>query len=395
MWVAVKILLVHNEYKLPGGEDVVVRQEKELLERNGHQVLAFFHNNLELEKYSPFQRLTMAPRAIWAWDSKKQISELLAAEKPDVVHVHNTLTIISPSVYWACHEAGVPVVQTLHNFRLFCPAGNYLRDGRICEECRTHSLLRSVRYRCYRDSRAATATVALTLAVHRRLGAYQDKIQAFIAFTEFARQKYVQGGLPGGRIFLKPNFVPSDPGIGDGAGNFALFVGRLSPEKGIRTMMSAWERLNGAVPLVIAGDGPLRPLVEETAARVPGIVYRGSLPRHEIIRAMQQARFLLLPSECYEGFPMTIAEAFACGLPVLASRMGAMEVLIEDGRSGIHFAPGDAADCAAKALEAWKQPGRLCRMGAQARQIYLDSYTAERNYLTLMDIYRRAIELRH
>jgi glycosyltransferase involved in cell wall biosynthesis len=393
VWVAVKILLVHNEYKFLGGEDVVVRQEKSLLENNGQEVLTYFHNNRELEQYSAFQRLTMVPRSIWAWDSKKQISEILEAAKPDVVHVHNTLTIISPSVYWACHEAGVPVVQTLHNFRLFCPVGNYLRDGKICEECRTHSLWRGVKYRCYRDSRAATATVALTLEVHRRLGTYQDKIQAYIAFHEFARQKYVQGGLPGEKIFLKPNFVPSDPGMGGGNGKFALFVGRLSPEKGIRTMLSAWERLKGAVPLVIAGDGPMRPLVEETAARVPGIEYRGSLTRPEVIQAMQEARFLLLPSECYEGFPMTIAEAFACGLPVVASRIGAMEVLIEDGRSGLHFSPSDPADCAAKALEAWGQPALLRRMGGDARQKYLDCYTAERNFTTLMDIYRRAIDL--
>jgi glycosyltransferase involved in cell wall biosynthesis len=393
VWVVVKILLVHNEYKFLGGEDVVVHQEKELLERNGHQVLTYFHNNKELDQYSAFQRLTMVPRSVWAWDSKKQISELLESAKPDVVHVHNTLTIISPSVYWACHEAGVPVVQTLHNFRLFCPVGNYLRDGKICEECRTHSLWRGVKYRCYRDSRAATATVALTLEVHRRLGTYQDKIQVYIAFHEFARQKYVEGGLPGNKIFLKPNFVPSDPGMGTGNGNFALFVGRLSPEKGIRTMLSAWEQLKGAVPLRIAGEGPLRPLVEETAARVPGIKYLGSLSRPDVLKAMQEARFLLLPSECYEGFPMTIAEAFACGLPVVASRIGAMEVLIEDGCSGLHFASGDPADCAAKVQEAWGQPGFLRRMGGEARQKYLDCYTAERNYSTLMDIYRRAMNM--
>jgi glycosyltransferase involved in cell wall biosynthesis len=391
----VKILLVHNEYKLPGGEDEVVRQEKGLLQRAGHQVTAYIRNNRELDDYSTWQRMTMAPRAAWAWDAKKEFEALLANESPQVVHVHNTLTLISPSVYWACAEAGVPVVQTLHNFRLFCPAGTYLRDGQVCEECHTHSLWKSVQYGCYRGSRPASATVALTLAAHRALGTYREKIQAYIAFHDFARGKFIEGGIPAERIFIKPNFVSPDPGEGAGDGNYVLFVGRLSPEKGILTMLRAWERLDGRVPLVIAGDGPLRPQVEEAAARVTGMEYRGQIPRDKILSAMKAARLLVFPSEWYEGFPLTIAEAFACGLPVAASRLGAMEVLIEDGRTGLHFEPGNPDDLARKVEAVWGEADRLRRMGREARQEFLAHYTAEKNYDLLMDIYRRAIEARH
>jgi glycosyltransferase involved in cell wall biosynthesis len=391
----VKIIIVHNEYKFGGGEDVVVRQEISLLNSAGHCVLPYIRNNRELENRGVLGRLMIAPKAAWAWDTKRDFDRLLKQEKPDVVHVHNTLTMISPAVYWSCAEAHVPVVQTLHNFRLFCPAGTYYRNGHICEECRTANLTRSVRYACYRNSRPTTAVVAGTLAIHRGVGTWHGKINTYIAFHQFAKRKCIEGGLPAEKISIKPNFVTPDPGAGSGPtsgkGEYAIFVGRLTPEKGIGTLLKAWELLKIRVPLVIIGEGPLALMVAEAVARIPVVDYKGRLPREQVVQAMKAARFLIFPSEWYEGFPVTIAEAFACGLPVIASGLGAMEELIEDGRTGLHFRFGDPADLAEKTTWAWSHPERTIAMSREARNEFLTRYTAEKNYPMLMEIYERAI----
>jgi glycosyltransferase involved in cell wall biosynthesis len=389
----VKIILVHNAYQQPGGEDVVFEQERQLLERAGHQVVMYRRSNHEMEGYSAVQRLALVPKAVWSLETRREFAKLLAEEKPQVVHVHNTLTMISPSVYWACLEANIPVVQTVHNFRLFCPAATFYRGTQVCEECVEHSLWRGVRYGCYRDSRPATATVALMLAVNRRIGTYSRAINCYIAFHEFARKKCVEGGLPAEKIAIKPNFVHPDPGARAGDGDYALFVGRLSPEKGIGTLLAAWTLLRNDVPLVIAGDGPMRSQMEEgiTGAGLPNVSYRGRLSRDETLATMKGARFLIFPSEWYEGFPVTIAEAFACGIPVICSRLGAMQELIADGRTGLHFASRDAGDLAQKVEWAWSHPQEMQAMGREAREEYLSKYTAEKNYPMLMQIYQRAM----
>ncbi len=387
----VKIIVVHNEYKFAGGEDVVVRQEMAMLQAAGHHVVPYIRNNRELDAQGPLGKLLMAPKAAWAWDAKRDFDRLLREEKPAVVHTHNTLTMISPAVYWSCSEARVPVVQTLHNFRLFCPAGTYYRDGHICEECRTASLARSVRYACYRHSRPATAAVAGTLALHRLLGTWQHKIDTYIAFHQFAKSKCIEGGLPASKIAIKPNFVTPDPGPGNTNGSFAIFVGRLTPEKGIETLLKAWELLGTPIPLVVIGEGPLAPLVREAAAKNPALDFKGRLPREQVVQAMQAARFLVFPSEWYEGFPVTIAEAFACGLPVIASRLGSMQELIEEGRTGLHFTSGDPGDLASRAAWAWSHPERTASMAREARNEFLARYTAEKNYPLLLEIYERAM----
>ena len=388
-----KIILVHNAYQQPGGEDVVFEQERQLLERAGHQVVMYRRSNHEMEGYSAAQRLALVSKAVWSSETRREFARLLEEEKPQVVHVHNTLTMISPSIYWACLEANIPVVQTLHNFRLFCPAATFYRNTQVCEECLEHSLWRGVRYGCYRDSRPATATVALMLAVNRGLGTYSRAINCYIAFHEFARKKCVEGGLPPEKIAIKPNFVHPDPGARAADGDYALFVGRLSPEKGIGTLLAAWELLPKDIPLVIAGDGPMRSQVEEHVARSGGanVSYRGRLLREQALAAMKGARFLIFPSEWYEGFPVTIAEAFACGVPVVCSRLGAMQELISDGRTGLHFTCREAGDLAQKVEWAWSNPERMQAMGREAREEYLSKYTAEKNYPVLMEIYQRVM----
>lgn len=383
-----KILLVHNQYQQLGGETVVFEQEKDLLERAGHQVLTYCRSNFEAETYKGFRKITLVKNICWSSETKDQVAELLQREKPEVVHVHNTFMMISPSLFAACREANVPVVQTLHNYRLLCPAINFLRDGKVCEECSEHSLWRGIEYGCYRDSRAATATVAMIMTLQRQRHAFPD---IFVAVSEFAREKFIKGGIPAAKIVVKPNFVYPDPGERSIPGDHALFAGRLTEEKGLYTLLRAWKRMPN-IPLKIVGDGALLDEVKKRAAqlKLANVTFQGRLSREQAIQAIKASRFLIVPSECYENCPMNIAEAFACGVPVIGSALGAMEKMIEDGRTGLHFTPRDPAELARKVDWAWTHPERMVEMGKAARREFERNYTAETNYPLLMEIYQRA-----
>jgi glycosyltransferase involved in cell wall biosynthesis len=390
-----RILVVHNGYQKHGGEDVVVEAEERLLRAHGHSVVRYRRHNEELRGRGPLGILTAGMQTVWSKASAREVAALLAKEKPGVVHFHNIFPLISPAAYYACAEANVPVVQTLHNYRLLCPGAYFLRDGRVCEECLGRSVpWPGVVHGCYRESRAATAAVATMLAVHRVMKTWREKVGVYIALSDFARKKFIEGGLPGERIVVKPNFVDPDPGLKCGAGEFALYVGRLSVEKGLRVLLGAWGRLQEKIPLRIAGDGPLK---EEIAAEIKtrelsSVELLGRRAPSEIVSLMQGARFLVLPSVCYENFPLAVAEAFACGLPVIASRLGSMAEIVADGDTGLHVAPGDSAELAAKADWAWRNPGRLQEIGKAGRQEYVSKYGPEQNYKRLMGIFERAIE---
>ena len=390
-----KIVLVHNQYQQPGGEDVAFEQEHLLLKRAGHQVVMYQRSNLEIDQSFGAQRVALVKNIVWATETHRAFTDLLAREKPQLVHIHNTFVMVSPSIYLACEEAKIPVVQTLHNYRLICPAAGLFRDGHVCEECITHSLWRGVRHGCYRDSRLATGAVALMLAVHRNRHTWDQKVQGYIALTEFARSKFLDGGLPAERLFVKPNFVYPDPGAGLCGGKYAVFAGRLSPEKRVSTLLAAWDKLGNRIPLVIIGEGSERKRLELMAAELglTCISFLGRLPRAETLAKMRDAFCLLFPSECYENFPLTIAEAFACGTPVICSRLGAMQEIVEDGRTGLHFGVGDADDLAAKMEWAWTHPDEMKAMRREARQEYESRYTAERNYEMLIELYQRVLRV--
>jgi glycosyltransferase involved in cell wall biosynthesis len=388
-----KVLLVHNSYQQPGGEDVVFQQECQLLESFGHEVLKYCRTNNEIEHASTFARLGLVKTIVWAADTRRDFARLLHKEQPDVVHIHNTFLMISPSIYAACREAQVPVVQTLHNYRLFCPAATFFRDGQVCEECVEHSLWRGIRHGCYRDSRAETAAVALMLAAHRWRHTWTELVDCYVALTDFARRKFIAAGLPAEKISVKPNFVHPDPGVRVENGEYALYVGRLSPEKGLHTLLKAWRLVDPRIPLMVVGDGPLRPALEEeaTKAGLANISFRGRLARADVIAAMRGARFLVFPSECYENFPAAIAEAFACGVPVIASDLGAMPEIVDRQLTGLLFRPGDAADLAQACASAWSDVSGLQRMGKNARAEYEAKYAAQENCRMLLAIYERAI----
>jgi len=389
-----KIVLVHNAYQQPGGEDVVFGQECDLLRRAGHSVVTFQRSNWDVKQYVGIvQKAELAARTVWSSDTRAEFAKLLERERPDVVHVHNTFVMISPSIYSACRKFGVPVVQTLHNYRLFCPSATFFRNGEICEECVQHGVWRGVKHKCYRNSRSATAAVALMLLVHRERKTWQRDVTRYIALTEFARSRFLAAGLPAEKVCVKPNFVHPDPGPRRNLrGQYALFVGRLSPEKRVSTMLKAWAQLSD-VPLVVIGGGPEKAQLQLEAASssLGNVIFKGHMSRADTLEAMKSARFLVFSSEWYENFPVTIAESFACGVPVICSRLGAMAELVEDGKAGLQFIAGDSDDLARKVSWAWSHEDEMIAMGREARAIYEAKYTAEQNYPLLMEIYKQAI----
>jgi glycosyltransferase involved in cell wall biosynthesis len=376
-----RVLVLHNRYKHRGGEDSVVESEIELLRAAGHVVQAYIRENDEIDDGS---RLALARDTLWSTRSHREIGAEVGRFKPDIVHVHNTLPLISPSAYWAAAEARVPVVQTLHNFRLNCPQAMYLRDGHVCEDCKGRMPWPAVVHRCYRGSATQSAAIAGMLVLHRALGTWRSKVARYVALNEFCRRKFIEGGLPPERVVVKPNFVRAGP-MPDGTRTGLLFVGRLSPEKGVDTLAAAL----GHAPdleITVVGDGPAAGVLRT----VPNARLVGSLPVTEVMRRMGGALALVLPSVWYENFPRTIVEAFAQGLPVIASRLGAMAEIIEHGRTGLLFEPGDAHELARTMRDALANPGRLREMGLQARKAYEAAYTPEANIARLIAIYGEA-----
>jgi glycosyltransferase involved in cell wall biosynthesis len=374
--------MVHNRYQQRGGEDSVYEAEVDLLRSRGHEVATFERDNSSIPGMG---RLRLAADTVWARDSAHDFAQLCASFHPDVVHCHNTFPLVSPAIYWSAARARLPVVQTLHNFRLACVQGMFLRDGRVCEDCLGSGPWRGVVRGCYRHSVAQSAVLGASLAVHRALGTYSSKVTRYIALNEFTRTKFIEAGLPEEKIVVKPNFVdiqaaPRSVGAG------GLFVGRLSEEKGVKVLAEALASLGGTVDLEVIGAGP----GEAYLRGVPGVRLRGWQGQEEIVRRMRAARYLLLPSIWYENAPRTLVEAFACGLPVLASRLGALETLVVQGVTGLLFEPASASALAEAIRWAEARPAELGRMGENAAAEYRRSYTPEVNYRALMSIYQEA-----
>ncbi len=389
-----RILIAHNRYQQAGGEDTVVEAERALLSQHGHDVDLLLVDNRDL----PDGILTQIQTAFTATYSRNGRAKLRKAIRifgPDIVHVHNFFPQLSPSIYDACADEGIPVVQTLHNYRLICPGALLMRDGKICEQCITGSPYQATLYGCYRNSRLGSLVVAHMVATHRRLGTWSDRVDRFIALTEFAKSKFLQSGFPEDRINVKPNFV-LDPQPSTGSKkrddwepceSFALFVGRLSPEKGVRTLFTAWTTLDIHYCLKVAGSGPL----EDEMPEQTNIVGLGFQEQDNVRSLMDQALFLIVPSEWFEGFPMVIVEAFAHGLPVLASRLGSMGEIIENEVTGLFFEPGDDKDLASKACWLLERPDECRRMGRNARIKYVEKFSPEVNYAQLLSIYMQVI----
>ena len=387
-----RVLLVHNAYQQQGGEEEAVKQEIQLLQTGGNEVSVYSRSNSEIVNRGPLDSLLAAKDVLWASRSRRELAEMIDSAKPKVAHFHNTFLRISPSGYYACREAGVAVVQTLHNFRLLCPEANFFRDGRVCEDCLALTPpWPGVYHGCYRKSHVQSAVVSSMLTLHRWLGTWQEQVDIYVGLTEFSRRKFIEGGLPPDKIVVKPNFVYPDPGAGVREGRYALYVGRLSSEKGVRTLLQAWRTLK-SIPLKIVGDGPLMDQMqyERQLYQLESIEMLGKCTREEVLSLMRNSSILIVPSECYENFPMTIVEGFACGLPVVCSAHGALSELVESGRTGLHFVPGNPEDLASKVDWAWRHEVAMREMAKEARRDFEENYTAQRNYDMLMAIYEKA-----
>jgi glycosyltransferase involved in cell wall biosynthesis len=300
--------------------------------------------------------------------------------------------MISPSAYYACREVNIPVVQSLHNPRLMCPAATFLRDGQYCQDCLGKTLpWPGILHRCYRESYVQTAMVAGMLAFHNWRQTWQRMVDRYIVFTEFHRAKFIEGGLPPEKLVVKPHFVMPAPQVRQDQqhGEYAIFVGRLDPGKGIDTIVRAWQNLS--IPLKICGTGTLVNHVREATAASAWIQELGPVKRDDIFALITGARFLVWPSEIYETFGMVAIEAFACGMPVIASRTGVAEEIVRDRVNGLFFEAGNAHDLAQKVTWAWDHPDAMIEMGRKARQTFEDRYSAERNYALLLKIYEDVI----
>ena len=364
------ILQIHNFYQRPGGEDISFQSETDLLSQAGHRVVTFTAHNAALSHMS---RPRMAAKAIWNAEIGHEVFDICRNEKIDVAIFHNTFPLISPSAYRAVKASGGRVVQWLRNYRLVCPAATLFRDGVVCEDCIGQPFpFSAIVHRCYRRSLGATAATVGMLVYHRARRTWVKDVDRFVALTEFVRDKHVAGGLPADRISVIPNYLSNDPGEGSGAGGYALFVGRLSEEKGIRTLLRAWEILRKTIPLKIYGDGPLRQQVVE-AAKEPGVEWHGQCRQDEVMSAMRGAMLLVFPSQWYEGLPRTIIEAFASGTPVIASNVGSLVELVEDNVTGRRFRPGDHIDLCQTIIAVLP---KIAQMRGSARQTFQDCYSA-------------------
>ena len=381
-----RVAVIHNRYQQPGGEDGVFAGETDLLERQGHEVVRYVLDNQAIDGMG---RLALARATVWNGDAYAGLRRLFATYRPDVAHFHNTFPLVSPAGYYAARRERVAVVQTLHNFRLACPNALFFRDGHVCEDCSGKAVAwPGVLHACYRGSRVASGMTAVMLAVHRALGTWGEMVDVYVALTEFARDRFVAHGLPADRIVVKPNFVQADSDVGEHGGGFALYVGRLVPEKGVETLLDAWARVPGGFSLKLVGGGPLETLRDTPR---PGVEWLGQQPPSRVAALMREASFLVFPSEWYEGFPLTLAEAFAAGLPVIASAIGAGAEIVEHGRTGCLFRAGDAADLADRLVWAVTHKGELAGMGRAARQVFEAKYTADQNHRLLLDTYRTAM----
>lgn len=425
-----KIVQVHNYYQQAGGEDGVVAAEQELLRSHGHEVVTYSKNNASI--VGGWRMIVSGLKTLWNWETYREVRELLRKEKPDLLHCHNTFPLISPSIYWACAREGVPVVQTVHNFRLLCISAFLFREspkgatdedascsgasGAVCELCLKKSFKwPGIKYSCYRGSKVGSLVATVMLWLHRLSGTWSGKISAYISLTEFQKRKLIAGGFPEDRIWVKPNFMEAPPageemgeGVESGSGDdspYALFVGRHSVEKGCDVLIRAWalyqESRKGAVgadydvcpQLLIVGDGPERRALEELArgGGSESVKFIGRKSRAEVITLMRDAQFLVLPSVWYEGFPMTIVESFSCGTPVVATDDGGMQEIIEENRNGLKFALGEFAGLAEKLEWAFDHPEEMKEMGLRARRDFEERYSAVVNYEILMGVYERVL----
>lgn len=387
-----RILFAHNRYQFSGGEDSVVRDEMDLLRRHGHRVELLEQNNDAIRGLRG--SLVAAVSNFYSARSRTRMKQAIHDFRPEIIHVHNWFPMLSPSIILEADSSAIPVVQTLHNFRMLCANALLFRDGVVCTDCLGKPFpIDGILHGCYRGSRAGSAIVTAANAFHRRLRIW-DRVDLFLAVSGFQREILLRAGWPEEKVAVKPNFVHADLQTDDGnAEDFALYVGRLSPEKGIRTLLSAWNAGKIQSRLKIIGDGPMRDEVLRCASANPRVEYLGRKLPEDVYREMAKARFLVFPSEWFETFGLTIVEAFAQGTPVLAADLGCARELVEESVTGHRFQPGNPEALALGATR-FSLGEDYQRMRTNCRNLFLSKFTAEINYTLLTDLYARAVSAR-
>ncbi|MDH5571486.1 MAG: glycosyltransferase family 4 protein [Gammaproteobacteria bacterium] len=390
-----KILICHNYYRssAPSGEDAVAENEINLLKEHGHEVFTYSKYNDDLDDTSLLKKIVIAKKTIWSNSSYNELKDLLTRIQPDIVHFHSIFPQISPSGYKACYDANIPVIHTLHNFRSICPGALLQRNEQVCELCLHGSILNSLRYKCYRNSTLATGTLTATIMYNRMIGSYKKYVSQYIALTDFSASRMIMGKIPENLISIKPNFLPLSPEPGTGSGGYAVYVGRLSVEKGVKTLFSAWKDIN--MKLKVIGDGPLmQELKSLPPDDIKNIEFCGYLDRQAILEIIKDAVFQLVPSEWYEGFPMVLLEALSCGTPVIGSDIGSIGEIIIDGETGKKFIPGNINSLRSTIEALISDQNKLSEMRITSRQTYEKKYSKEISYDILMDIYHKAMKNR-
>lgn len=386
-----RVLIVHNYYKIPGGEDTVVSNEKKLLESQGHEVFLYVRNNDEMDSYSKLKKMMIPINTIFSWKSYKEVSRILDEKNIDIMHVHNTVCVVSPSVYYAAFKKEIPVVQTIHNFRLLCPAATFLRDGNICDECVENGLMHSCKYACYRNSKSQTFALAFTEAFHKTIGTY--KKLNFICLTEFNKEQLLRINtkkkyIAPQKVYVKPNFVLTDRKCIplSERKNQIVYAGRLDSTKGIKVLFEAWRKIS-KYELIVCGAGPLEDWCKEyiDANNITNINMLGFVANDKVLDIISNSKATILPTQLYEGFPMTLVESFNCGTPVIGSEIGNVGSIIEEGKNGFHIDSTSPASI----VEAVNRVKDICdEVYERAKQLY----SPEKNYKELIGIYNNVLE---
>ncbi len=388
-----KILICHNFYQSKGGEAQTVFREKELLEKKGNSVILFTKDNKEINNYGLVQKIKFFFDIFFSFKTYREIKRIIERQRPDLAHIHNVFPLISPSVYYALKKMKIPVVQTVHNYRFLCPNGLFLNnDGKICERCKNGNFFNAIMRKCYRNSYLQTLGMAFTLCLHHKLKTFTNKIDVFIAPSNFLKKKLIESGMPKKKIIVKPHFIRCEkikPSYE--FDNYVVYMGRLSREKGLSTLLRAWKGMPNFT-LRIMGDGPIRSELESFVIQkeITNVEFLRFIKGPKRFEVLKKAMFMIFPSEGYETFAYAIIESFACGTPVIASRIGAITELIEEGIVGFLFEPGNANDLLQKISMLIENKELLLKMRHNAWKLAEEHFSENIGYENIMEVYQKA-----
>lgn len=392
--IKIKVLLVHNYYKQSGGEDKVFYEELKLLRKHGIEVVTYTVSNEEIDVDSLLNKIKVSVNTVWSQSQNEKLKKFILKEDPNVIHFHNTFPLLSPAVYYMCKKLNKPVVQTLHNYRLGCPGGLFLKDNQICEKCIEGTLLNSIKHGCYRNSKAQTIPLAAMLYTHRLLGTWNKSIDKYIALTNFAKDKFAEIGIDPNKIVVKSNFINSQSIIKEHKVNEITFVGRISQEKGVALLLKAWHNLNADkrldTTLNIIGEGPLQPILEKQYGNLSNVNFVGKVESDVVLEYMSKSKYTVVPSTWYEGFPMTIIESYSVNTPVISSNVGSLKEVVIDGLTGFHFENGNLESLEAilkKALNYYSYSD----LERNVSEEFNNKYTSNINFEQLIKIYNEVI----